>query len=482
MNKTILQYFEWYLPDDAQHWKRAAKDAKHLADMGVTDVWLPPAYKGADGIHDVGYGVYDTYDLGEFDQKGSVPTKYGTKDEYLSAVKAFHKAGIGVLADIVLDHRIGADHTEWVEAETVNPENRDEITSDEQEIKAYTLFDFPGRGGKYSQFVWNATCFKGVDFDASTDDNKIYKFIGKKWSRNVDKETGNFDYLMGADIDFQAPYVTEELYRWGEWYLDTVGMDGFRLDAVKHITSRFFEGWLTNLREKSGKELFTVGEYWNAELPILLEYLDNVHNSMSLFDVGLHFNFFNAANAGGNFDMAHLLDNSLVQARPENAVTFVDNHDTQPGQALESFVPAWFKPLAYAVILLREGGVPCVFYGDSAGIPHNDIPPMGEPLEILMKLRQTHAYGPQHDYFDDYNIVGWTREGSEDGPGLAAILSDGAGGEKYMYVGKQHAGETWVPQLPTEDAAANEPVVIDEEGGATFHVPGGAVQVYTKDS
>ena len=51
-----------------------------------------------------------------------------------------------------------------------------------------------------------------------------------------------------------------------------------------------------------------------------------------------------------------------------------------------------------------------------------------------------------------------------------------------MYVGKQHAGETWVPQLPTEDAAAKEPVVIDEEGGDTFHVPGGAVQVYTKDS
>ena len=47
---------------------------------------------------------------------------------------------------------------------------------------------------------------------------------------------------------------------------------------------------------------------------------------------------------------------------PEHAVTIVDNHDTQLGQALEAAVEPWFKPLAYALILLREQGVPCIFY------------------------------------------------------------------------------------------------------------------------
>ena len=42
----------------------------------------------------------------------------------------------------------------------------------------------------------------------------------------------------------------------------------------------------------------------------------------------------------------------------------MDNHDSEPGQALESFIENWFKPLAYALILLRKGGLPCVFYGD----------------------------------------------------------------------------------------------------------------------
>ena len=107
--KTLIQYFEWYLPADAGHWKRTAAEAARLRGAGFTGVWLPPAYKGAQGREDVGYGVYDTYDLGEFDQKGTVPTKYGTKDEYLAAVRALQAAGLEVLADIVLN-QIGRAH------------------------------------------------------------------------------------------------------------------------------------------------------------------------------------------------------------------------------------------------------------------------------------------------------------------------------------------------------------------------------------
>ena len=64
-----------------------------------------------------------------------------------------------------------------------------------------------------------------------------------------------------------------------------------------------------------------------------------------------------------------LFQGTLVENDPWHAVTFVDNHDTEPGQSLESFVLSWFKPLAYAIILLRRDGLPCVFYGDLYGIP-----------------------------------------------------------------------------------------------------------------
>ena len=88
MNGMMLQGFSWYLPPDGQHWRRMAERAPELAQLGFTAVWLPPAYKGDGGVTDVGYGVYDLWDLGEFDQKGSVHTKYGTRDDYVEAVRA----------------------------------------------------------------------------------------------------------------------------------------------------------------------------------------------------------------------------------------------------------------------------------------------------------------------------------------------------------------------------------------------------------
>jgi alpha-amylase len=51
-----------------------AEKAPDLAKAGITSLWLPPAYKGTGGGMDVGYGIYDLFDLGEFDQKGSVRT------------------------------------------------------------------------------------------------------------------------------------------------------------------------------------------------------------------------------------------------------------------------------------------------------------------------------------------------------------------------------------------------------------------------
>ncbi|STL91976.1 alpha-amylase [Escherichia coli] len=56
--------------------------------------------------------------------------------------------------------------------------------------------------------------------------------------------------------------------------------------------------------------------------------------------------------------MTQIFTGTLVEADPFHAVTLVANHDTQPLQALEAPVEPWFKPLAYALILLRENGVP----------------------------------------------------------------------------------------------------------------------------
>ncbi len=477
-NHTMIQYFEWYLPDDGSLWRQCEAKAQELKALGFDMIWLPPAYKGT-GRGDVGYGVYDLYDLGEFDQKGTVRTKYGTREEYLRAVRALQRAGLRVLTDMVLNHRMGADACETVEATERAENNREQQTGGSRSILAWTRFTFPGRAGKYSSFVWDKDCFSGTDWDEKEKRKGLYLFSGKSWNRETDDEKGNYDYLMGSDLDTDNPAVAAELQNWARWYFDTVGMDGVRLDAVKHISFDFYREWLRALRayaaENGKEELFAVGEYWHADLWHLTHYLDAVQNSMFLFDVPLHYNFFHASREGGYYDMRGLFANSLVKERPQQAVTFVDNHDTQAGQALCSDVQGWFKPIAYASILLREGGIPCVFYGDLYGIPHAGAAPVAE-LPLLLKLRERYAYGAQTDYFDHHDVVGWVRHGDEahEDSGMAVLVSDGPQGKKRMLMGGRFAGMRFYDAV----GRCTEPVTLDSDGWGTFGVSGGSVSVW----
>jgi alpha-amylase len=492
-NGTILQYFHWYYPHDGSLWKKVAGEASRLAEMGFTAIWLPPAYKGTNGVYSIGYDIYDLYDLGEFDQKNSVRTKYGTREEYLEAIRAVHAAGMQVYTDIVLNHKAGGDETEVVRVRKADPENRTQFISDPFEIEAYTRFTFPGRKGAYSPFIWDFRCFSGVDFDNRTKEFAIYKILneyGEGWADVIDEEKGNYDYLMYNDIEFRNPAVVEELKRWGEWYYQLTGFDGVRLDAVKHIAPGFENEWLDHMRGVVGKPFFAVGEYWApGNLPLLLKYIEATEGRMSLFDASLHHNFLAAGREGRDYDLTTLFQETLVAARPELAVTVVDNHDTQPLQSLEAPVEPWFKPLAYAVLLLRETGYPCVFYPDLYGAKYTDKGHDGKEYEIylpgvaaiekLLQARKRFAYGRQRDYLDHRNCIGWTREGDGEHPGsgCAVILSNGDEGCKEMEIGKTHARQTFVDWLGQHPGS----VTIDEAGKGKFRVSGCSVSVWVEE-
>lgn len=427
---VMMQGFEWYLPSSPHLWKILRINAFELKKAGITAIWLPPAYKGAYGVNDTGYGVYDHYDLGEFKSKNTIRTKYGTKKEYLWCIKMFHLFRIDVYADIVLNHLMGADAMEQVIAYKVDAYHRHKVSKRKRAIRASTYFSFPSRD-KYSDFIYHSKHFTSVDYDASKHQHGLYLFKGKHFSENVDDEYENYDYLMGADLDYNNPEVVKEAIQWGLWYKDITHLDGFRCDAIKHIDSSFYEHWITTMRNHSKKELFTVGEYW-GDIDHLCHYLESTHFCMSLFDVPLHYHFYDASHSNGYYDMRELFNNTLVQRYDKYAVTFVDNHDTQPGQALASFIEDWFKPQAYACILLRGEGYPCIFYGDYYGIPHDHINPKKDLLDHMLNLRRKYVEGIRHDYIDDPDVIGWTYE-----TGLAVILTNSTGGKKRMYIGKK---------------------------------------------
>jgi alpha-amylase len=277
-------------------------------------------------------------------------------------------------------------------------------------------------------------------------------------------------------VDTYHPQVFEELLHFGRWFAAETGVDGFRLDALKHLPAGFYKAWLARMREHFGeRELFAVGEYWSADLAEVTGYLDKLEGALKLFDAPLHFRFQTAAQAGNDFDLRTVFDGSLLQVAPLAAVTFVDNHDTQPGASLSSWVDDWFKPLAYALILLRREGYPCVFYPDYYGHADEQTPLTSHRmlLDAFLDARARFNYGDQHDYFDHPNCIGWLRTGDAEHPGaMVVLMSNGDAGQKRIETGR--------PNAEFHDVTGHipEPISTDGDGAAEFRCPAGSLSVW----
>jgi len=488
--RTLIQFFHWYTPGNGTLWPELAGKAGELANMGVTDVWLPPACKGANGGFSVGYDTYDLFDLGEFDQKGTVATKYGDRPALEAACHALRAAGLGVIHDVVFNHKMGADEKERVTVRRADPEDRTAIEDECLEADAYTRFTFPGRQGQHSEFIWDARCFSGVDHIENPDEDGIFRLCNEygegEWNCEVDAEMGSYDYLMGANVEFRNNAVYEELKYWGRWLAEQVPVDGFRLDAVKHVPAWFFRDWVGHMRAEVNPDLLVVAEYWHGDTAALVNYIELVDRQLMLFDAALHFRFADASRAHADFDLTTIFEGTLVAAMPDHAVTLVSNHDTQPLQSLESPVEPWFQPLAYALILLREHGTPCVFYPDLYGTTYSDTGGDGEQHEVnlapvaalprLIEARQRFAHGPQTDLFDDPHCVAFIRYGTETEPGCVVILSNAGEAWKTVDLGPDHANATFRDWL----GYCEEEITADENGCARFRVWGESVSVWVR--
>lgn len=147
----------------------------------------------------------------------------------------------------------------------------------------------------------------------------------------------------------------------------------------------------------------------------------------------------------------------------------------------------WFKPLAYALILLCENGVPCVFYpdlygasyedtGDDGQIHHIDMPVI-DNLATLILARQRFAHGVQTLWFDHANCIAFSRSGTDEDPGCVVVMSNGDSGEKTLALGENYANKTWCDFLGNR----KERVTTDAHGTGVFPCHGGSVSVWVID-
>ncbi len=456
---VMMQAFEWYLDSDGNHFKRLRENLKDLKESGIDALWLPPFYKGT-SENDVGYGVYDLYDLGEFDQKGTIRTKYGTKQELLDLIEEAHRLGINIYADVVVNHKAGADEKELFQAVEVDPNDRNIEISEPHDIEGWTKFTFPGRGDKYSNFKWNFNHFNGVDYDDRTGKSGIYRILGdyKDWAENVSSEKGNFDYLMFANIDHSHPDVKNEIFSWSNWLVKETNVDGFRFDAVKHIDATFMRDFIEHVRTNQKEGFYCFGEFWVADKSKTDSYLSVTDYDLDLFDVRLHFNMFNIANDPENSDIRKIFDDTLVKDHPLLAVTFVDNHDTQPGQSLTSYIDPWFKKIAYGIILLRKEGYPCIFYGDYYGNKSREMISFKPTIDLLLSARKRFFEASQEDDFVDEKLLVWKRLKEDDA--LIVLLNIDSDRDYQVNLGESFANLEFIDLTNSVD----EVIKSDENG------------------
>jgi len=453
MNEVLFQGFHYFQESPFRQmngqrlWVFLANEANHLRSIGIDAIWIPPAYRAADA-NGPGYDVYDHYNVGEFSLNGQIETRYGTKAELQAAISALHgdnaSKKIDVYADVVLNHIDGGQPDGYWEAIRVEKEDRTIVRDGEGfergriEIKAWTGFDYPERGGNYSSFKWSSRHFDSVDTvidirqngQVFTEANKyIYRYLfnesgfdphEKNFDRWVDLEKGNYDYLNSCDFDYGRSDVRQEMMNWGAWYFQQFDFDGIRFDAVKHISRHYIQQWLGHVRWKTGKNLFAVAEYIADDTGKLHEYIKDVSTKwefpqrVTMFDFALFFKFKTASWAGGQYDLGTLFNNTLMSEQPTLAVTFVENHDYEFGRHVDTHVQAWFKPLGYAFILLREGGYPCLFFPDYYGSvtvkTHQGYLSGREYLDLLLQLRKQFGFGQELSYSAG-SVAGWVRLG-----------------------------------------------------------------------
>ena len=380
---VLLQAFYWDCPGREQRehawWPHLEAQLPKLADAGFTALWLPPPGKGMHATG-MGYDPYDYFDLGEFDQKGSVPTWFGTRAELHQLIESAHQHGLSVIADMVLNHNSGAD------AEEVNPINGQ---------KRWTLFQ-----PKSGRFPRNWESFHPSMYES--------------WDEMTFGDM--------PDLSHRNPYVYGELLKFARWLIEEVGFDGFRYDFVKGFAANTITAIQEYRYMKNGAyhKPFGVAEYWDNATNTLHwvnEANEANYNPVDAFDFPLRELLKGMCDTYG-FSLKNLVNGeSVLKSQPQSAVTFVENHDLRDeGRPITND-----KLLAYSYILTHEG-YPCVFWQDyfTWNLAKEDTP---NGIAALVQAHQDHAGGMSSVIYLDNTLYIMQRNGWDKRNGLLYVLN-----------------------------------------------------------
>jgi len=305
-------------------------DPATAADLGVAGIWLMPINPA---VHYHGYDVTDYY---------AVNPDYGTADDFKRLMAEAHRRGIRVIVDFVLNHT--SDQHPWF----LQSQDRSSLYRD--------------------WYVWAES-----------------EPTGGGWRESA---SGDFYYGLFAehmpDLNYRSPAVTAEMQSVARYWLDEMGVDGFRLDAAKHLVeqgavqsnSELTHEWLRGFRafyKSVNPEAMVVGEVFDGtvmaakyaqgdELDLVFDF--DLAKAM-VFSVGMR----NASKVND------VLPIDVKQFPAGQFAAFLTNHDQdRVMSALGDDVP---RAKLAATLLLTSPGAPFIYYGEEIGMlgkkPDEDI-------------------------------------------------------------------------------------------------------------
>jgi alpha-amylase len=298
-------------------------------DLGVTCIWLMPIMESPS---------YHGYDVTDYE---TIEPDYGTNDDFLHFMEEAHARGIRVIIDLPINHT-SSDHPWFQEA----------ISDENSPYRDWYVFEDenPGYPGPWGQQVWHST-------------------------------PGGDDYYYGIfvdsmpDLNFENPDVNEEVRRITEFWLTEMGVDGFRMDAIKHVIEdgRIQENtpatmeWLVDYAAfvRSVKpDAYTVGEVMGSGTDGLLPYYPDTLDHYFQFELAQA--MVNTSNFGSARTLIPLLQRTYDTLPDQRWGTFLTNHD-QPRYTSQVEEPE--RQRVGAMMLLSFPGTPYIYYGEEIGMP-----------------------------------------------------------------------------------------------------------------
>lgn len=315
---VMLQGFSWDSYDYSQ-WtvlEKQADDMKGFIDL----VWLPQSGKCIETTQVMGYKPYYY-----FNQNSS----FGTEAELRSLITKFKAAGIGAIADVVVNHR---NTNGWF---TFPTETYNGVTYKMQPTDICKNDD----GGATAKQATK----EGVSLSNNNDE-------GQDWDgcRDLDHKSANVQKIIKAYLKFLK---------------EDMGYSGFRYDMVKGFSGTH----VADYNDATGVE-FSVGEYWDGN-PSIINWINKTNKKSAAFDFQFRYNVRDAVGVKDNKIVSSpnwsklKSDNNLMHdpTYRQYAITFVENHDMQYRSKDEQLDPLKRDTLAANAYMLAMPGTPCVF-------------------------------------------------------------------------------------------------------------------------